>query len=227
MTGQNPYALAPIRDVEEPRCACILLLDVSGSMSGDRIQELNKALKIFATEVANDPLASKRVEAAIVSFGSDVRVEADFEQARDFRPVELTTRGATSMGLGVVTALNMVENRKAYYKQHGVDYYRPWIFLLTDGGATDHGGTEWREAVKRVRSGESNRAHAFFSVGVQGASFSHLAELSERSPVQLKGLKFSELFQWLSASMTQISASNPDDSTPLPSIEGWGEMPSR
>jgi hypothetical protein len=31
----------------EPRCACVLLLDTSGSMLGDPINALNEGLKVF------------------------------------------------------------------------------------------------------------------------------------------------------------------------------------
>ncbi len=228
MDETNPLTKVPLRDVEEPRCACVLLLDVSGSMTtDDRIGKLNRALKIFANEVASDPLAAKRVEAAVVSFGSDVRIETDFVQAREFRPVELSIRGATSMGKAVLTALDMVKQRKDIYKANGVDYYRPWIFLITDGSPTDHNTADWNNAVKGVHEGELGKALAFFAVGVTGANFETLSELSKTPPLELKGLMFRELFQWLSKSMQTISGSQPEDTTPLDDFSAWGQMPTR
>lgn len=227
MSEINPYALTPLRDPEEPRCACVLLLDVSFSMDGEPIEKLNRALKIFANEVASDPLGAKRIEAAVVSFGGDVKVESDFTQARDFRPVELTPRGDTKMGKAVLTALDMVEERKAAYKENGVDYYRPWIFMITDGAPSDYNNADWRNAVKRVHEGETAKAVSFFAVGVEGARFDILQELSHTPPLKLKGLMFRELFKWLSASMKTISASQPDDKVPLDDYSAWGEMPSR
>ncbi|MET1414395.1 VWA domain-containing protein [Roseibium sp. HPY-6] len=227
MTDTNPFALAPLRDPEEPRCACILLLDVSFSMKGERLESLNRALKIFATEVASDPLSAKRVEAAIVSFGSDVRVEADFTQARDFRPLELKERGNTQMGQAVLTATDMLKDRKEVYKQNGVEYFRPWIFLITDGGPTDYGTDTWNEAVDRVREGESKKAFSFFAVGVDDAEFRPLKELCVTPPLKLKGLMFRELFKWLSVSMASISGSQPGDSVVLEDYSAWGEAPGR
>ena len=52
----------------EPRCACVLLLDVSGSMGGRPIAALNEGLRAFAADLAKDGLASQRVEVAIVTF---------------------------------------------------------------------------------------------------------------------------------------------------------------
>ena len=51
----------------EPRCPCVLLLDVSGSMGGKPLDELNAGLTTFRDELATDALAMKRVEVAIVT----------------------------------------------------------------------------------------------------------------------------------------------------------------
>ena len=49
----------------DPRCACVLLLDTSGSMSGGPIQALNEGLKIFSETLVKDSLAARRVEVAL------------------------------------------------------------------------------------------------------------------------------------------------------------------
>jgi uncharacterized protein YegL len=58
----------------EPRCPCVLLLDTSGSMSGEKIAALNAGLQTFRDELLQDNLASKRVEVAIVAFDTTLRV---------------------------------------------------------------------------------------------------------------------------------------------------------
>jgi uncharacterized protein YegL len=214
-----------ISDPEEARCPCLLLLDVSSSMSGSRIDRLNQGVKQFATELGYDSLASKRVEVGIVTFGASVRVHADFVSARDFRPDELQTSGLTPMGQAILTGLDMIEERKSAYQRNGITYYRPWIFLITDGGPTDAGEECWTTAVSRISQGEKDKKFALFSVGVEGADFARLREISVRDPLQLKGLKFSELFKWLSASLASVSRSNPGDEVPLQNPSGWGEAP--
>jgi uncharacterized protein YegL len=54
----------------EPRCACVLLLDTSGSMGGAPVAALNEGLTTFKDVLSKDPVASKRVEIAIVTFDS-------------------------------------------------------------------------------------------------------------------------------------------------------------
>jgi uncharacterized protein YegL len=191
-------------------------------MSGQRIEELNRGIKQFAVELGNDSLASKRVEIGIVAFGADVSIHSDFVSARDFRPENLGTSGLTPMGHAILTGLNMLEERKAAYRKNGITFYRPWIFLITDGGPTDADKPQWTDAVTKIRQGERDKKFALFCVGVEGADFGRLREVSVRDPLQLKGLKFHELFVWLSSSLASVSRSNPGDEVPLQNPSGWG-----
>src|SRR5262245_38727038 len=86
-------------DNPEPRCPCVLLLDTSKSMTGPRIQALNAGLVTFHDELAKDPLASQRVEIAIVTFGGKAaEVIQDFVTADQFPPPLLQASGLTLMG---------------------------------------------------------------------------------------------------------------------------------
>src|SRR2546421_434836 len=177
----------------EPRCACVLLLDVSGSMSGAPIDALNRGLQVFASDIAGDALARQRVEVAVVTFGSGgVTTEQDFVTAGDYRPTPLRSGGGTPMGAAIERAVDLVEERKGQYRANGVPYYRPWVFLITDGEPSD----EWQAAADRVHRAEQDSALAFFAVGVQGANFEILQQIAVRSPLRLDGLRFVELFLW-------------------------------
>ena len=216
--GTDDFALNP-----EPRCPCLLLLDVSGSMSGEPITELNAGLKAFRDELIADELASKRVEVACISFGP-VHVATDFETASTFQPPWLRALGDTPMGAAITSGIELVRLRKETYRSNGIAFYRPWIFLITDGAPTD----SWTKAAKQVKDGEAAKAFAFFGVGVKGANMEVLKQISVREPLKLKGLHFRGLFQWLSNSMKSISRSTPGDEVPLKNPtegpEGWASI---
>jgi len=211
----NDFASNP-----EPRCPCVLLLDVSGSMGGHPLDQLNSGLTAFKDELAADTLAMKRVEVAIITFGP-VKVEVPFTTAATFYPPTLQAQGDTPMGSAILQALNMVRDRKQDYKANGISYYRPWVFLITDGAPTD----AWQSAADAVREGEASKQFAFFSIGVKGANMEILRQISSgREPLSLDGLKFRELFSWLSSSLRSVSRSTPGTEVPLESPKGWAAV---
>ncbi len=204
----------------EPRCPCILLLDVSGSMYGEPINQLNEGLVAFEKALKDDNLAAMRVEVAIVAFGNGVAVQQDFITANQFEARQLAASGMTPMGEAIGLALDMIQERKSTYKKNGVAYYRPWIFLITDGEPTDN----WQLAAERVKQAEGRKSVAFFAVGVQGARMETLAQITSRQPVSLKGLNFQEMFVWLSQSLTSVSHSQVGEQVPLSSPTGWAAV---
>lgn len=217
---QIPFAYPDLMANPEPRCPCILLLDTSGSMNGKPIAELNAGLRTFKEELTSDTLAAQRVEVAVVTFGP-VKVVSEFQTADVFQPPTLAPTGDTPLGAAIVEGLDMLEARKQAYKQSGVSYYRPWVFLITDGAPTD----SWQEAARRVRDGDNDqrKAFSFFSVGVQGADLSTLAQICSpnRPPLKLSGLSFRELFSWLSTSLGGVSRSQPGQKVDIPAPTGW------
>ena len=205
----------------EPRCPCVLLLDTSGSMQGEAINALNEGLKTFKEELNRDNLAKKRVEVAIITFNSDVNIVQDFITADQSDPPTLKAQGLTVMGSAIHKGLDMVANRKAQYSANGVAYYRPWVFLITDGEPQGEPDSLIEQAAQRIKEDEDNKRVAFFAVGVEGANMTRLSQIVTRSPLKLVGLNFQEMFIWLSASMQRVSQSRMDEQIPLPP-PGWG-----
>jgi uncharacterized protein YegL len=226
---------AEFADNPEPRCPVVLVLDTSGSMNGPPIEELTEALKAFDRELKADPLASLRVEVAVVTFGGEVRAldvmgegdTVDFDAARAFitvdrfQPPTLKAKGGTPMGEATRRALDLLRQRKEIYKQNSADYFRPWMFLITDGKPTD----VWQSAAEQARLEESRKGLLFFGIGVEGADLKALSQFCppNRPPLKLRGLAFSELFQLLSQSLSAVAHSKLGEQVPLPPV-GWAEV---
>jgi uncharacterized protein YegL len=224
LPASSAFSAVEFAENPEPRVPCVLLLDTSASMHGARIAALNDGLATYRDELIQDPLASKRVEVAIVGFGGNVRQITEFVTATNFDPPQLVPGGATPMGEAINIGIDLAERRKATYRSNGIAYYRPWLFLITDGEPTD----EWQSAIPRIRAGEDSKSFCFFAVAVQGANMSVLEKMCVRKPLWLQGLKFRELFSWLSNSQQAVSRSSPGEEVPLsdPTVgpKGWAAV---
>lgn len=223
MAEQIPFGAVEFAANPEQRCPCVLLLDTSASMAGERLSELQSGIAQLKSELSNDLLAKKRVELAVVTFGGHVHLAADFATVDAFEVPQLRADGLTPMGEAIQLGLELVRTRKNVYRQNGIAYYRPWIFLITDGEPND----SWMAAAKAVREAEATRQLAFFAVGVAQANFEVLQQISVRQPLALKGVMFHEMFQWLSSSLKSVSHSSVGDELPLenPAIPtGWAKV---
>ncbi|MCL2488944.1 MAG: VWA domain-containing protein [Oscillospiraceae bacterium] len=216
-----------IESPNEPHMACVLLVDTSGSMAGEPIRSLNDSLNRFKSQTSLDQTAQRRVDIAIVSFGSAAAVVQDFTPISLMTPITLKAAGATAMGAGINLAVDMVKERNQFYNAMGTPCFKPWIFMITDGIPTD----DIDSAVERVQTEERKGAHGrlkFWSLAVGNADTQILRRFSERV-MQLDDMEFAGIFNWLSESMVAISVSRvgdvvnlndlPDNARVVPS--GW------
>lgn len=198
-----------INSFGEQHLACALLLDTSGSMFGEPIQNLNKAIKRFKENVSRDPIARNRVDVAIVSFSSEVEVVSDFVPITDMPTPNLQAGGRTDMAAGIQTAIDMVKRRTAFYQTLGTPCHKPWIFMITDGASTSH-EQQMQDAAMRIKEEESKGSHgrlSFWAIGVEDYDSSELFTLTNRV-IELKDTDFNGIFDWLSESMSCISQSH-------------------
>lgn len=220
--GVDP-ALEPLSDDlflnTERRCPVVLLLDTSASMQSS-IDLVNLGLRDLRSDLISDPLASQRVEICIITFGP-VMVVQDFVTVDRWTVPRLRARGETPMGEAMRRAVEEIRLRKQAYREAGLPYYRPWIWLVTDGHPTDRVD----EGLKLVRDEVERGGMEMFTIGTEQADFRLLKRISHpRPPVRLHEARYREMFVWLSQSLKPISRSEPGAPVELPAPEGWGEL---
>ena len=114
----------------------------------------------------------------------------------------------------------MIEQIKIDLKTNGINYTRPWMMIITDGEPTDS-DSEWNQSTTECKKAEADKKVEIFTIAVEGANLAKLNQLSVRPPVMLDGVKFKELFLWLSSSLSAASRSRPGDKMSLPSLDPW------
>lgn len=219
MTAYEFSASDDLIDNPSPRCACMVIVDTSSSMGGDPIRELNSGIQHFIASVQEDEVAAYSVEVGIITAGARVSEALPFTTANCINAItEFTASGTTPLGQATELALKRLEERKNNYKKSGVAYYQPWLVIISDGAPTDH----YETIAQRTKSLSEQRKLVVLPIGVAGANLDILSKFSSRGAKKLDGLKFNEFFEWLSASMSRVSASaSTSSSVNLPSTNGW------
>lgn len=210
--------LAGLRDLVDnptPRVPVALCLDISGSMAGQAITELNAGLAQFLQELQEDPLTSCAAEMAVVTFGSGATCVADFQTVAQVQVPPLSAGGATYMGEGLNLALELLETRKKQYKKTGVDYYQPILVVMSDG-CPNGDPRVYQQARQRIQELTQKRCLTVVAVGMGNeADMEELQRIGNRKAVKLHGLQFREFFAWLSQSVCAVSASTPEEQPQL------------
>lgn len=240
--SNNPTARVPI-------CLC---LDLSGSMDTieggnytntgrktiidgkeyniveggtSRLDELRSGLTLLFDAIKEDDMAVDAAEISIVGFDDEAYTLLRFAHIEDQEIPTLETGNSTSMGEGVNLALDLLEERKRHYKDKGIQYYQPWLVLMTDG-ENNGSKSELERAVRRIKELVDLKKLSVFPIGIGNeADMTTLAKFSpKRRPLRLKGLKFKEFFEWLSQSVSKVSVSTPGEDVDLPPVSDWGTL---
>ena len=228
MTTEEELTMRKEELIEEPaatRLPVVFVVDISYSMAGPPETELNEGLPILFNGIKADPIAAASAEIAIVTFGTTVETVSDFHPVHKQQAPRLVANGGTPMGAAVNRALDMVHQCKETYRNAGIDYMQPWLWLLTDGQPTDN----IEEAVRRTVDLVQKKKLTVFAVGIgDGADMNVLRRFSpNRPPIKLKGLTFDGLFAFIAKSVSAVSRSTPGQSVPLDTtgMSQWAQVP--
>lgn len=207
-------------DNSDERAPLVLVLDCSGSMQGRPIQMLNDGLKALEAELKADPITSKRCRVLVIAFGGNDQVEpmGEWQDAMDFTAPELEANGTTPTGAAIRMALDKIEAQKEEMRAAGVSYKRPIMMLMSDGDPTD----DWENAAAECRASEAAHKVTVMSIAVgDNANKATLDQFSSKGAKRLDGLKFNELFVWLSRSVRAVSQAVKGEAAQIPATDSW------
>lgn len=197
-----------------PICFC---LDISGSMAGNPIRQLNEGLHSFFSSIRENDETRAASDICIVTFGGTVDIFLPFGRiAKDQSvPKIQATTSLTPIGEGILTSLELLAARKDGYKQLGIKYYQPWLVVITDGAPQGDGAIENMEkAIKEVCDLETAGRLVVFNIGVgNSVDLTLLKRLSNKraEPICIDSAQFSKLFEFLGSSSSSIVSSGMKD----------------
>lgn len=131
----------------------VLLLDVSTSMQGNSIKELNSAVKDMVDDFASAEKNEIEILVSIITFGAEVLLHTPYTSAKDIEWQDMKVSGMTPMGTAFSMAKAMIEDKETTPSLA----YRPTIVLVSDGAPNDSWEQPLRELVNDGRSQKCDR----------------------------------------------------------------------
>ena len=205
----------------EQRCPVILLCDISASME-HYVDEVNAGLRSFQRVVSRDAVAAERVELAVLAFSDEVEISHGFALMRNFVPPTLMCKNLTDTALAVETAIDLLRARKEEYRRNGIPYYRPWLFLISDGLPTSSAEALYKAQAKLTGALHDNEL-VWFPIGLDHESVEALNDnlVTGTQAKMLRHDRWGEFFIWLSNSVGIMSRSAPGDRIRLLPTDPW------
>ena len=185
------------------RLPVYLLLDCSGSMTGEPIEAVRQGVKALLSELKGDPQALETAYLSVITFDSKARQVVPLTELMSFREPEIRAGGATALGEALEVLMDCVKNevRKSTETQKGD--WRPLVFVLTDGSPTDV--ERFREAAAQLKNMKA--ANIIACAAGSNANTRYLKEVTE-SVLMMNTLSAGDLaqfFAWVSGSIKTSS----------------------
>ena len=171
-----------------------------------RIDELNEAFsKFIITMKRNDEVAAS-ADIAIITFGGQAKMLKTFTPVSKFETpdLEVNLRSLTPIGEAIQAGLKLLELRKEEYKKRGMEYYQPWLVVLTDGEPEGKNAVdEMNKAITQVVELESQNKLVVFNIGIgNDVNLDIIQKLSKKreKPISVGETNLDEVFEFLGKS---------------------------
>lgn len=220
--GLNSYV------AREPRPLPIFILaDTSGSMRGEKINELNLAIRemIHALNAADD--IRGKFQVSVIAFGGKVKLIQPLVDINNLALTELTASGNTPIGQAFETVMKMIENREVVSSRA----YTPTIVLISDGIPTDCSEEMYQqknyfdwEPLKALHSGERSSKCQRLALGIGEDADTEMLKAFINNPevpvIKAKDASgIAKFFRWVTMStVSRMHSVNPNDIESVPPL---------
>ncbi len=192
---------APTLDASMRRLPVYLVLDCSGSMTGEPIEAVRQGMKTLLGELKSDPQALETVWMSVITFDSTAHQVMPLTELVMVKEPTFEARGTTALGSALTMLLQNIQSevRKTTPTQKGD--WKPLIFLMTDGIPTD----DWEgpaDAIKAAKPGN------FIACAAGGEADENTLKRMTDIVVRLNDLQpdaLKQFFKWVSASVATTS----------------------
>lgn len=200
------------------RLPVYLLLDTSGSMSGEPIEAVKNGVQVMISSLRQNPQAIETAFISIITFDSSAQQIIPLTDLASFQMVDLKASGVTALGDGLKLLSNKIDTEVTKTTPEQKGDWKPLVFIMTDGIPTDN----WQVGLAEFKKRKT--AFTVACAAGSGADTSILKQITENvvSLDTADSASIGKFFQWVSASIG-ISSSKVEDSGK--EVQGLNELP--
>lgn len=187
------------------RLPIYFLVDVSESMVGTPIEQVQDGMRTIIQNLRVDPYALETVFVSIIAFAGKAKVISPLTELYKFYPPTFPVGGGTSLGKALESLMDDLDKnlQKTTLEQKGD--WKPIIFLFTDGNPTDDYAAAFRRWNNNYRK-HCNLVAVSIGDNVNVLTLAQITNdillLKETDPES-----FSKFFKWVTASIKTTSMS--------------------
>jgi uncharacterized protein YegL len=200
------------------RLPVYLLLDTSGSMSGEPIEALKNGVQVMISSLRQNPQAIETAFISVITFDSVAQQLIPLTDLASFQMVDIKATGVTALGDALKLVSNKIDNEVAKTTMEHKGDWKPLVFIMTDGIPTD----DWQSGLNEFKKRKT--AFTVACAAGSGADTSILKQITENvvSLDTADSASIGKFFQWVTASIG-VSSSKVEDSGK--EVTGLNELP--
>ncbi len=200
------------------RLPVFLLLDTSGSMFGEPIEQLRNGVQMLVSALRQDPYALETAHLGVITFDSKAEEKIKLTELTAFQVPNLTAQGSTALGDALRLVAESAASQLSKSTASAKGDWKPMVFIMTDGSPTD----DWQKGLARFKQ---EKWGAVVGCAVNKADTGVLQQICGESVVWLDTSDPSSMasfFKWVSAS---VSSNSKAVETAGKEVEGLDQLP--
>jgi len=157
-----------------------LVIDVSVSMTGPKLDQANRILPEIRDALAVNPILNDKVCFGVIDFSDEAQVVLPLcDLSRQTTLPGLVSRGGTSYGAAFRLMRKQIEQDVTQLRADGFQVHRPAMFFLSDGEPTD----DWKADFKALTQYDKETRVGFrpypvvVPLGVEAADHATMVQL--------------------------------------------------
>lgn len=124
-----------------------LLLDTSGSMTGEPIEAVKNGVQVMISSLRQNPQAIETAFISIITFDSVAKQVIPLTDLASFQMVDIRATGTTCLGDALKVVSTCIDNEVSKTTAEQKGDWKPLVFIMTDGIPTD----DWQSGLEEFK----------------------------------------------------------------------------